>query len=450
LGLGDVLWLKLRVAIAKADRDMQEVLECCGLLRGTYDENSTKTLIALAQAHLYFGNWDQAGRAADEILATNATLAMGINLKYESLVQIAGEDGFAKALEDWVFGPTGRPEYARMLPFLGAHSPANRIVSQRLVQRAHETWPGHPVVRAIIANTGMMVTGDGTLSKRQSPSGTDLNRLSAFQAIGPGLLEITTEWVDYTGLDRVLYEQIAESDLKRPLVADDPQLDVIVTDPGPSGEIAIAFTGANDQVMMPLAVLDAYFAAAGIGAIYLRDRARLLFCAGVDSLGGDFQSTVESLRHLIVQMGGGETLTVYGMSGGGLGAIRFGLALNADRVVCFSGPTNATLDFINRQNDQRARLMVNRLHRRIPDADLACRDLIHNDANPPRIEMIYGADSRLDRAQSEDLTGLESVELLPLSGKTGHESLRKIILLGELPDLIAGQMDGVRSHCDTG
>ena len=191
----------------------------------------------------------------------------------------------------------------------------------------------------------------------------------------------------------------------------------------PSGTV-IVFSGLAGRTAVPVPVLDRFMAALGLSVVYLRDAGRWLHLRGAEELGGWYQETVQALRGVVEQAGGGPVTTI-GMSSGGYPALRYGLDLGADATLCFSPPTNLTPAFL--AGDRRGRLVARRLQTNLPPEmlevrpALAVRDRVHP------VELVYGADMPEDRMHAEHLRGVPGVTLHPLEGLAEHESLHALI-----------------------
>ena len=124
---------------------------------------------------------------------------------------------------------------------------------------------------------------------------------------------------------------------------------------------------------------------------------------------------------------------------GGLAAINYGLALGADRVLSFSGPTSVTAGFLDRHDDRRGRIVTARILQKAPAHLLDLRPRVADDAGRTRIDLVFGEDMRQDRAHAEHLAGLPGVRLFGLAGCDRHASLGELIRRDLLSAAISGR-----------
>lgn len=186
-----------------------------------------------------------------------------------------------------------------------------------------------------------------------------------------------------------------------------------------STTVAVIFTGLVDRAMVPLPSLDRYFAELDISTIYLRDSTRFLFNSGISSISSDFSGTVDYLRRLLADWNTCRLVSV-GSSAGGFAAIRYGLALGAERIVTFSSPTNLNSDFL--AEDGRARLVEKRLQG-LPREVLDIRPTVRANRGRTPIHVTFGKGMRQDSRHAHHIAGEPGVHLHPIEGLAVHDSL---------------------------
>ena len=160
---------------------------------------------------------------------------------------------------------------------------------------------------------------------------------------------------------------LAPSDdrLRRPLVEDAAEKDVLVAQSSTGRPAVIVFTPATDCFGLPLREFDRYLAALDATAIYVRDFGRLMYFSGVKSL-GDFDETLEQLGSLARSCGAAGLRTL-GCSGAGFASVRYGVDLNASHILSFSGDTNRRHeDEFDRIKDGPVKVLAARMRERIP------------------------------------------------------------------------------------
>ncbi len=214
---------------------------------------------------------------------------------------------------------------------------------------------------------------------------------------------------------------------------------VIVSARGTSDTTLLVFTGLADQAMVPIGCIDAFCAAAGHSAVYLRDRSRSLFVGGVPDLALDYSSSLDAIGRIVEELGTRRLLS-FGSSAGGLGAIRYGLDLSASGVLCASGATCAHEAFLDRHADQRGRVVVRRLQRSFGRAELDVYDQVAANCGRTQIVMCYGDGSESDAAHAKHLDGLPGVTLHPLAGLGRHGSFARMVLDGIFAAFIADDL----------
>ncbi|MDO5604783.1 MAG: tetratricopeptide repeat protein [Paracoccus sp. (in: a-proteobacteria)] len=222
----------------------------------------------------------------------------------------------------------------------------------------------------------------------------------------------------------------------RPVIVDD-RAEIIASSPGAGpgkGRTVLVVPGLADRVMLDYPAFDAYLAAEGMGAVYLRDFSRRLFLCGVGTLGADFDTTIAALRARLAAMGT-QHLVVLGSSAGGFAAVTYGLALGARRIVVCSGPTGITPELLAEMGDGRGKIVARRIQAALPPEKLDLRPMLR--ANPTDTLMFFGAGSVIDRRHAARLDGLPGVRLLPQEGVDGHDIMGHLLRSGALIDALS-------------
>lgn len=227
---------------------------------------------------------------------------------------------------------------------------------------------------------------------------------------------------------KALGEDVPEDkDLKRPLVEDDGSADVIIGKGGRRTAVLV-FTGLADRMVMPLPLFDRFLAELDLTSIFLRDRKRLGFFHGVASL-GDYDETLAALRARFDEMGV-DRIHCIGNSAGGMGAVSYGLDLNADQILGFSAPV-ALLDKTN-DFDRRTAVFNERMMKNVPEARRDLRTRVDAHRGDTHIHLYYGEEMPEDRYHAAALEGARNVRLHPLPGLAGHGALFNMAQKGQL------------------
>ncbi|HYF21791.1 MAG TPA: hypothetical protein VD929_00190 [Caulobacteraceae bacterium] len=216
--------------------------------------------------------------------------------------------------------------------------------------------------------------------------------------------------------------------LRRPLVGDDPSRDLIAVR-GERDAVVLVFTGLADRMVMPLPLFDRYLAELGLGAIYLRDRRRMGFFSGVSSLGDGYDQAISGLRGLIGDLGAKRVFTL-GNSAGGMGAVSYGLDLDAEAILGFSAPIAIWAEM--KAHDARAALLADRLLGKVPAERSDFRRRLGAAGRKGFVHLYFGEEMPEDRAHARAFEGIAAVRLHPIEGLAGHGALFRMAESGAL------------------
>ncbi len=218
-----------------------------------------------------------------------------------------------------------------------------------------------------------------------------------------------------------------DDELKRPVIEDDGVADVIIGRGGRKAAVLV-FTGLADRMVMPLPLFDRYLAELDLTSIFLRDRKRLGFFGGVASL-GDYEETLASLRAQLDEMGI-ERVHTLGNSAGGMGAVTYGLDLDAKQVLGFSAPV-ALLDKTDLV-DRRTVVFNQRMIKHVPESRRDLKARIEAHPGETHIHLFFGEHMPEDRYHAASLEGTRNVHLHALPGLAGHGALFSMGQTGKL------------------
>lgn len=186
---------------------------------------------------------------------------------------------------------------------------------------------------------------------------------------------------------------------------------------------------------LPLAFIDALFAAHHFNVIYLRDFGKRVYLRGVSALGADEDATIETLKRMAAELGGKRVIAM-GSSSGGFSAMRMGALMGADIAVSFSGQTALAsyLDttrvsawnpnfFVKVQMEREGALPF---------------DLLPVLSQPSKTKFLqfYGSDDAEDTRQALRLKGLANVMLIPVRGVGDHFVVDHMIADGSFEALL--------------
>jgi hypothetical protein len=177
-----------------------------------------------------------------------------------------------------------------------------------------------------------------------------------------------------------------------------------------SSDVLVVFGDVfNRFAGMPFKVFDRLLATKNISIIYLKDiKNRLLFLNGISSLAPSYEATIKKLAQMIQKLGATNVYTL-STSGGGIGAMRYGIDLGAKGALCFSPPSNVTVEFL--KEDPRGAAFVRRLTSVVPPAECDILPYLKATTHPFFVNILYCKDSLLDKRHAEYLSKIPQVSL---------------------------------------
>jgi tetratricopeptide (TPR) repeat protein len=411
--------LDLRFEIARLRQDWPGVKLCAQAIIARDAAPAAAIYLGLSQAEWHLGQLAAADAAAVAALAINpaATEAVVIRLR----VATARGDG-AAALDCYqrlaALHPNTsawRLKRAQLLNWLGQLD-ESLAETEALLRR----WPDDPMVRVFLRNFGL--------------AAELLPRIDKPPAQNPAF--------DPDAAERSELRRLAE---RAPVasgragIAADPRCDVTIPEGARSGTALLVFTGTNDAVAMPLPIFDRYLAPLDVTPIYLRDFNRMRYLDGIRSIADNLEDSIAWLRGMLRDKGFAR-LCVLGNCAGGFAAIRYGVALGAERIITFDAPSHCPDEALTRL-EQGQNFMRTRLLSRYPGEMTDLKPFL--EAHPPagRIALFYQIEDPMKRIQAERLRDVPGVRLHPEPGVGDNRLLRRIALSCEdfsqwLADLI--------------
>ena len=229
-----------------------------------------------------------------------------------------------------------------------------------------------------------------------------------------------------------LFEIMPAADPDAPRFCDDYPKPLQVV-PRQGAETALlVFCGASHRIGMPLTMFHRWLARLPVSLVYLRDLRELCYLGGIKDLGGDLSSTVSALGGLVQDLGA-RRIVCYGNSVGGYGALRYGLDLAADAVICMGGLINLDAAF-NRH--LRYANTARTVETAFPEAQFDLRELYRRAEARPRCWLVYGERNWDDRIHARYMTGLDGVTLKQIDGYRGHNGALELIHAGRFDELL--------------
>lgn len=195
----------------------------------------------------------------------------------------------------------------------------------------------------------------------------------------------------------------------------------------------VLFSGSSHRLGCSLNTFDLFLQPLPANAVYLRDFGNMFYLRGIESF-GDLESSVTQLKLRLDRMNASPVICV-GNSGGGYGALLFGNALSADKVVCFSG--RSTLQDL--EDDPESRPIFSKVTATIAEQKIPVPDLIeaYRRSSIP-VHWVFGAENRFDAHHAEAFATAGTATLEPIVGWKGHNVMGVLAAKGRLKAIFQG------------
>lgn len=415
--------LQLRLAVAKARGDHNEAISC---LRQLHEAKPDELwfLISLAQNLLRHEDAAEAEMFARKAIDLDPASAKAHRILYFALCKTARAESVADAIRAAIASPAAYPHYTGLRMSLLALEPSE---AEKLIAEITARWPE--------------AAADLTVAPFQFRPVVDLiladDRPAAFALLEKmGDAETDPRVRDALGVISAFPDP---KDFKRALIADTGE-EVVTSAPSSNGVTVLFFTGLGDRVDLDLDAMDAFCAASGAAAVYLRDFTRMAFLGGIRSLGHGRSATVKALRQKLADLGTRE-LVVIGVSAGTFSSVTYGVELGASRIAGLGAQTSIH-HFLKAGGDPRARLMIERIKDQFDPAMLDLKILWGGLSKPPRLDLYFGELHANDAAHANHMAGLENVFLHPLAGLKQHNLIIPLMKTGALRDYVQSSVSG--------
>lgn len=201
----------------------------------------------------------------------------------------------------------------------------------------------------------------------------------------------------------------------------------------------LVFSGLEGVFWITISLLHHYLRHYPVNILYVRDDQQLFHMAGLNGLGADYRTSLESLDRLIKTMGAPKLYCIGG-SAGGYAAMRFGLDLRATATMTFSAPT--TIDPAQIGPDKHPSVL--KLLQIAPDLVRDLRPIYQQAEGPPRTTLCFGADHPKDAHHAKRMGDLPNVHLMPISDYHIHDTLA-YFAVNQKFDVIFDQLRGTGS-----
>ncbi|MBI1329788.1 MAG: hypothetical protein GC166_07775 [Alphaproteobacteria bacterium] len=218
---------------------------------------------------------------------------------------------------------------------------------------------------------------------------------------------------------------------------------VMVQRPGADTTV-IVITQVGGRLGVSANVVQAILSRSNVNVIYLYDPDQAFSLTGCPSLGRGYEATLATLRDT-VRAWGTRTLITMGISASAYAAIRYGLDLAADGVMCFSPRTDFSAEGeLNGGFYPFLACLSQRGHALFPQWMKSLRPEVEARNVCPMIEIHYGAGNANDSWHARNLEGLPGVRLVAMDCDR-HDCLTEYVARGE-EDALAHFIDRVRNR----
>lgn len=401
------LWLEL--TLAKVRCDWPSVRRLVDSIIAREPVASQRALLARAQACWHMGEIESAAQAAEQVLAIDPTVTEALIIGAWAATE---QGNGAQALELYKRLADINPDTSRwllkrvqLLNWLGQVEEAVAELKPLLAR-----WPNDPKVRAFLRKFG---PGSAMARESNFSDSGDADVFKALEAAAPG----PAIW-------------------KRSLVNASSELEVQVAAVSGATTALLVFTGAADGVSMPLSIFDRYLAGLDVTVIYLKDFRRLVYLSGIRSLGHDFDATIVAMRDLLSKQGIKRVVTL-GNCDGGMAAIRYGIELDAERIIA-AGASTHFANTVPRLEQARNFKRV-RIAEKVPTEMADLRPLLLSREYRAQILVLYLEEDERQRHHALHISGAPNVALQAVAGKQPHSVLHRLALSSpQFQDTIAG------------
>lgn len=421
-GLDAMAVVRIEFSIARARLDWPLVRQGAEKIIDSEATPSAHVFLGLAQAWWHLGDAEEADRAAVKALAADPKLADAVLVRAWVATERGDEERAVSCYRTLVDLNPGAVRWSlKLVQLLTWTGRVPEAMSQ--LEKIRKRWPADPMVRMFLRNYGPATVSFDLANAASRPAEGD-----------PDL----AEWEELRTIDE---KAPGEEEWLRPLVAADPEGDMLVCKVAAAQRAVLVFTGGNDAVSMPLSIFDRYLAPLRLTVIYLKDFKRLRYLLGIQSLSEDYPGTLAALRSMLNRLGVKRVCTM-GNCEGGFAAIRYGVELGADRILTFGAPTFSPDDSLTKV-EQARNFMRNRLAAKVPRVMIDLKPFLEAQKYSAQIEFFYEEADPRDCAHARHISGVSGIKLHPQPG-LNHRMLRELALSNDDFSGLLGQLLGVK------
>ncbi|MBV9634284.1 MAG: hypothetical protein JOZ40_06610 [Methylobacteriaceae bacterium] len=203
--------------------------------------------------------------------------------------------------------------------------------------------------------------------------------------------------------------------------------------PGATRKVLLAFLGVGHRFWMQIAALHPFLTPHSAHVLYLCDTTWSSYMLGVDSVGSGYQAALAGLRDICRTLAEGEAeIFCYGTSMGGFAALRYGLDLDARKVLAIDAVTTLTGEVGElRVQDERV------LSERLGDLALDLKPLYLQREAVPEVSLYYAECNGRDAAHAERFADVSRARVIAVEGGKAHATLARLAASGRLPAILA-------------
>ncbi len=213
---------------------------------------------------------------------------------------------------------------------------------------------------------------------------------------------------------------------------------MVLPSPEPT-PFAVVFFGGNGDRNFTLP--HQLFNRKHVHLIFLRDGQRCFSMCEIERLGPTYETNLSRLKLILSEL---EATSVYclGVSAGAYPAIKFGLDLEAQSVLAFSGTPSLKLE-----DDPGATMakypQLMQIYKKARHLALNMAEEYAKSPTHPSVTMVYGEKNKRDAFFASGMPGVAGVKTVPINGFSGHgtftESISRDIFSTLLDELFIGE-----------
>lgn len=183
----------------------------------------------------------------------------------------------------------------------------------------------------------------------------------------------------------------------------------------------ICFTGLALKTMIPIEIIDRFFAALNLNAIYLLDISKTLYLDGINGYSDSIDTAVKHLESILKQQGTKDIYTL-GTSAGGMASIIYANKLRAKASLAFS-----PLSSLTTSSETRAKVLIKRMKNNFSKEELNIDYYLTDNNSSVPIEIFYADDMSLDTMQAQPYLTIENICVNKILNSDRHDSLTTLL-----------------------